>query len=98
MKKQAVQILTSSRTRKKIYITKSVKGIQNGNYFWKLIKTRPDLDYPAWQLQLKGKYDTIVYLRKKETDKLKYYLIVDRYLFLNLDTVAQFIWEKEEIN
>ena len=39
------------------------------------------LCYPAWQLELTGKYDTIVYLRKEETDKLKYYLIVDRYLF-----------------
>ena len=39
------------------------------------------LCYPAWQLELTGKYDTIVYLRKEETDKLKYYLIVGRYLF-----------------
>ena len=99
MEKQDVQILTSSRNRKNSSSKKSSKEIQKGNYFCKLIKTRPDLDFPARQLQLTGKYDTIltVYLRKKETDKLKYYLLVDRYLFLILTLLHSLSGEKRKL-
>ena len=74
MRSRPFKYLPAQELEKNSTSKKSAKEIQKGNFFCKLIKTRLDLDYPTRQLQLTGKYDTIVYLRKKETDKLKYYL------------------------
>ena len=46
---------------------------------------------------LNSPYDTIVYLRKEETDKLKYYLIVGRYLFSILTLLHSLSGEKRKL-
>ena len=56
------------KLEKTLHTERSLPKRYKNLFYCKWINSRLDLDYPTWQQHLVGKYDTIVFLKEKETD------------------------------